>query len=294
MSDGLIFAILSPILSSIATIFESAATKALNPYIVASLASLIGAFFLFPYLLFKKKGFSIKEILDNKKDLLLLIFSRLVIGKLLFTIGLGLTTGVKAIFFTKTEPYFVLLWFWLLNKESVKPKHMILLSIHIAGVALLSTAGDLGDFGRAQVGDLFIVAAMAMYSLSYYPASNLTKKIGASQTNFIALFAGGLILLPAAILFSGKEILRPSIGWLYLAADALIFTTIGLTLWFASLKTVRGWMVSALRAVGPLFGLPFAYFVFKEALSPIQFLGAVIVLITSIMIAREHLRTVKK
>ncbi len=225
---------------------------------------------------------------------MLLIFTRVVIGKLLFTIGLGLTTGVKAIFFTKIEPYFVVLWFWLLNKESVKPRHIVLLFIHIIGAIVLSTSGELGKFGKAQIGDLFIIAAVAFGGLSYYPASNLTKRMGGVKTNIISLLAGGLILLPAAIIFSDSSVWKPSIGWLYLAADGFIFTTIGLTMWFVSLKTVKGWMVSALRAIGHLFGVPFAYFMFRETLSPTQFLGGAIVLVTSIIIVKEHLNSAKR
>ena len=84
---------------------------------------------------------------------------------------------------------------------------------------------------------------------------------------------------------------RFSEGWLYLILQAVLLTSVSLTLWFASLKSVKEWIVSSLRAVGPLVGAPFAFFFFGETLSPVQIVGAGIVLTTSFLIAREHLKT---
>ena len=63
-----------------------------------------------------------------------------------------------------------------------------------------------------------------------------------------------------------------------------------MTMWLASLKSVKGWIVSALRAIGPIAGVPVAWLLFGEILTPIQILGGIIVLITSVVIAKEHLR----
>lgn len=101
LSSGLLFAIISPFLSSISTIFKSAATKALGPFAVLSFGSLLGAFLLISYSLLKKQKFSLSRLKVNFKDFLLLILTRSILGDLLFVFGLGLTLGVKAILFTK-------------------------------------------------------------------------------------------------------------------------------------------------------------------------------------------------
>jgi probable blue pigment (indigoidine) exporter len=99
---------------------------------------------------------------------------------------------------------------------------------------------------------------------------------------------GGLILLPFAFLFSPTLAWTSAIGWNYLIGYVIMFNVIGLTLWFAALKTVKGWIVSALRALGPIAGMPVAFLLFGETLTPIQIVGAAVVLATSFLIAREH------
>ena len=101
MNTGLLFAIISPFLSSISTIFKSAAVKALGPFAVISFGSLLGAFLLIVYLFIKHKKFSLSHLKDNFRDFSLLILTRPIFGELLFVFGLGLTLGVKAILFTK-------------------------------------------------------------------------------------------------------------------------------------------------------------------------------------------------
>lgn len=294
LSSGLIFAIISPLLNSISTIFKSAATKALGPFAVLSFGSLLGAFLLISYSLLRKQKFSFSHLKDNFKDFFLLILTRPILGELLFVFGLGLTLGAKAILFTKIEPYFVLFWHWILMKEKVTANQLILLAIHIGGAILLSTGGNFVGAQSAQIGDLMIILAMGLFSLSYFPAKKVAVKIGATQANSLMLLVSGLFFLPFVFLFSAPEAFNLlNKGWTYLVLSTIIFTTVGLTLWFASLKSVKGWIVSALRSLGPIVGLPFAYILFGEKLSGIQLFGGVIILATSFLITREHFRKEK-
>lgn len=294
MQKGILFAIISPLLSSISTIFKSAAVKTLGPFAVLSFGSLLGAFLLISYSLLRKQKFSLSHLKDNFKDFSLLILTRPILGELLFTFGLGLTFGVKAIFFTKIEPYFVLFWHWVLRKEKIEQIQLVLLAIHIGGAVLLSTGGDFTGVKSAQIGDFLIIAAMGLFSLSYFPAKKVAVKIGAAQTNSLMLLVAGFFFLPFVFLFSKPQTFDFfTKGWVYLILYTIIFTTVGLTLWFASLKSVKGWIVSALRSLGPIVSLPFAYFLFGEKLTSIQILGGIIILLTSFLIVREHFKKEK-
>lgn len=216
---------------------------------------------------------------------------RPLLGQLILVYGLSLTTGIKAIFFTKSEPYFVLFWHWLLKREKVKPKYLILLLFHIVGAVILSTGGKF-ILNKPQVGDLLIILAIGFFSLSYSYGKILANNIGPQASNAITLGIAGIFLLPLTLIFNPFPF--PSqhpTGWLYLLIWVLLFNVIGLTFWFSSLKSVAPWIVSALRSIGPLVGAPVAYFVFGESLSFLQTLGGAIVLFTSFLIAREHLRS---
>lgn len=287
---GLLLAILSPIFSSAATIFQSGASKLLTPVFIASIGSIIGGVIIFFVLLSTHSLPSWRTIREQKKDLMTLTILRFVVGALIFAWALSLTTGIKAIFFTKAEPYFVLLWYWLFQKGVVHKRHVGLLGVHIIGAIVLSIGGNF-ELSFGHLGDVLIIIAIGLFSLSYVPASRLSHTMGSKQANFLSMSIGGLIILPFAVMFAPTASWNiASVGWSYLLAWVVLFNVIGLTMWFASLKTVTGWMVSALRAIGPISGIPIAYLLFGETLSLMQIGGAALILFTSILIAKEHLR----
>lgn len=290
---GLVFAIISPLVTSLATILLGGAVKLVSLWIVLASSPLIGALILFFILLFKGQKIKLAELKDNRRDIISVVAIRQIIGWAVFVIGLTFTDVIKAIFFTKVEPYFVLLIHWIVYKEKVKRKHLLLLAVHIFGAILLSTGGKSIGFGKAQLGDLLVVISMACASLSYIPATRLSKRMGAIKINAISLFTAGMVFLPFMLFFVTPAGWANTRGLVYIVGYAVLFYVIGLTLWFASLKTVKGWIVSSLRALGPLIGAPFAYFLLGESLTAIQLLGGVIVLGTSFLIAREHLSIVK-
>jgi len=288
---GLLLAILSPMFSSIATIFQSGSTKLLTPLIVASIGSILGSIALLLIVIISREKIDTRKIRNNWKDLSFMTLLRPLLGVTIFAFGLSMTSAIKAIFFTKMEPYFVLGWYWILKKEKLHKKYLILLAIHLTGAILLSTGGNFGGLGKAQLGDLLVVAAMGFFSLSYIYGTRLSQKIGAKISNSLTMGIAGMLLLPFALIFSPAVVWTFSLGWKYLIAYVILFNVIGLTLWFASLKTVKGWIVSALRSLGPIVGAPIAWILLGETLSIMQIFGGLIVLITSALIAREHIRT---
>ena len=101
--------------------------------------------------------------------------------------------------------------------------------------------------------------------------------------------------MPISLAISPTNITHfPTLGWGYLLLNIVLFNVLGLTLWFASLKSVKGWMVSALRSVGPIVGAPLAFIIFGVPLTIVQIIGAGIVTATSALIAREHLKKESK
>lgn len=288
---GLLFAILSPLASSIATIFKAGAAKALSPLPVVGLGGALGSLILFSLAKIREEKITLHAIKLNKNDLILIILLRFLLGELFFTSGLAQTSAIKAIFFTKIEPYFVLFLGWLLLKERVQFKHLALLSIHLVGAILLSTGGNFGIVGNAQIGDLFIIMAMAFFASSYIYGKRLAHTIGPISSNAVSMGIGSIIVIPFMLVLSPMANLAfPSQGWLYLLLYVVLFNVIALTLWFATLKTVKGWMASALRYIGPVLGAPLAFLLFGETLNSTQLLGAAIILTTSFLIAKEHLR----
>lgn len=294
--EGLIQAVISPFFSSLSTIIAAQALKSLNPLAARSFGAMFASFILFVILVLSRDKIHITSFKSSLLDISKLILLRPLIGNILLVYGLSLTSGIKAIFFTKVEPYFVLIWSWILRKEKITPKHAILLFFHILGAIILST-GDSFKIGKTQIGDLLIILAMLFLSLSYFYAEKVSKKLGARKTVMVTEGIAGVILLPFIVLFIPSSKYASSaliIPWFYMAVSVLLFTVLSLTLWYSSLKSVKGWIVSALRSIGPILGAPVAWLVFGQKLTPIQIGGGLIVLFTSTLIAYEHLMNKNK
>lgn len=285
---GLLFAILSPIFSSIATIFLSGVSKTFATLAVVSFGAILGGSIIFLLLFLTKSKFSIRDLKKVKKDLAKMVFLRQLLGQALLVLGISLTSAIKAIFFTKTEPYFVLLFHWLVKKEKILKHQIVLLAANLFGALLLSTGGKFEAFGKAQFGDLLIVLAMACLAYSYFYGKKLSLKLGATAANAFALIIAGLVLFPLVLFTTPMSSLANYTGWVYLLGYVITFNVIGLTLWYASLKTVKSWVVSTLRSVGPIVGAPLAYFIFGDVLNLVQIVGVAIILVTSSYIAYEH------
>lgn len=289
---GLIAAILSPFFSSVSTIFKSEAAKDLSPLVVVSFGGIIGSIILFIIAKVRRETISRKLLQRNIKDLFLIIILRFMIGELVFTYGLVKTSAIKAIFFTKIEPYFVLILGWLFLREKVKTRNLLLLTVHLIGALLLSAGGL---FLVPHMGDLLVIIAMLCFASSYIVGKRISHAMGATLGSAIPMGIGSLILLPFAIFSSYSHLASySSKGWEFLVVYVILFNVIALTLWFSSLKLVKGWIVSALRYVGPILGAPVAYFMFGQTLSITQIAGAGIIIVTSLFIAREHFGEKKK
>lgn len=288
---GILPALLSPFFSSVATIFKTGATKTLTPLAVIAIGGIMGSIILlFLAKLFREK-ITLQKLKANRKDLLLVLLFRSLLGELFLTFGLSQTQAVKAIFLTKIEPYFVLILTWIFLREKVKPKHLLLLLVHLVGAIILSTGGNFNVVNKAQIGDLFIIIAMVLFASSYNCGKRLAENIGPIYSNAISMGIASLILLPFILTFSPIQKLTNPLGWTYLIIYVILFNVIALTLWYASLKSVKLWIVSALRYVGPILGAPFAYILLKETLTLTQIFGAGTVIVTSFLIVREQLRS---
>ena len=284
-------AVLSSVFSSIATLFKVQGVNTIPPVLAATIGILFAGLISTIFLLFKKqlpKWVSIKLVLF---PLLMLILCRPIVSNLLFTIGLSMSSGIKAIFLTKMEPYLVLFWIWLLDGKRPSPSHLALLAVHLVGALLLSV-GDLSVGGKIEWGDPILVIAVVSAGLSYRYAPQVTKALTPMQTATLSETVGGLATLPLALAICPIN-LGPveQVGWIYVFVHSILFYVIAVPLLYTSMQGIESWLASTLRAVGPIVAVPIAWMFFGERLVPLQMLGAVIVLTTSAMISKAEKRS---
>lgn len=283
--SAIFFAILSSMLSSLGWIFQGTAVLALGGMVVAAVQGLLAGVIYLLHLRWTGRKIPFALIAENKRDLIQFTFLRSILASVLFCYALETSPTIKVMFFTKLEPYFIIFWSWLLMGQVVSRYHGVLLAVHIGGAILLSTGGQM-SVQEGQIGDLMVFVAMCVLSYSYLNAARLSKSLGAVHTNGVSALVSGLFLMPFAVAIAPASAWNVfTYAWLNLVIVVLLFNVFALTLWYAALRHVEPWLVSALRAVGPVLAAPLAWIVLGERLDQIQIGGAAIVLLTSALLA---------
>jgi len=281
-------AVISSMLSSLAWIFQGAAIQHLTPLMVASAQGLLTGAVYLVHLKLRNIPFPVVTVQEHRRELLQYTLLRNVIGSILICYALSYSESIKVMFLTKLEPYFIIFWVWLIEGKKISRSNTLLLLVHVIGAVLLSTGGTF-HLAESQWGDVLLVIAIAVLSYSYLHASRLSKALGPIHLNGIGATLSGVCLLPLALVSSPLALWNPmAIGWAYVVLVVLLFNVFGVTLWYLALRSLDGWMVSALRAVGPVCAAPFAWLWFGEGLTCIQIGGAAIVLITSAILASSQ------
>lgn len=289
---GISFAVLSTTLSSIGTLFKVRGVHLVPPVPGAIGGVLFAGILSLLYLAWRKQLPSLKDLRRVAKPLVCLILCRPVFANILFTIGLSMSSGIKAVFLTKMEPYLIIFWTWVIDGVRPSRKHLSLLIIHLFGALLLSVGNftELGNGGH--LGDLIIALAVITAALSYRFAPRITAVLNPIQTSTVSELLGGLITLPLAFLYAptsfGPE---EQWGWICIGIHSILFYAIAIPLLYASLHRIAGWQSSALRAVGPIIAAPIAWIGFGERLGPSQIVGALVVIVTSALISKSERRS---
>ncbi len=287
-SRYILFAILSSCLSSTSTLFKVQGVAVIDPVLAATVGVLFAGIISWSYLIIRKQIPKWQNIRQVIIPLCKLTLCRPVVSNILFTIGLSMSSGIKAVILTKMEPYLVIFWVWVLDGKRPSNKHLLLLVIHILGAALLSM-GEVTMVSGVDFGDLIIIIAVITAGLSYRYAPQVTKFLTPVQTSTITETAGGLLTAPLALFFCPLIFTADHLaGWGYIGIHAIMFYVIAIPLLYASLQGLDGWKSSALRATGPLIAVPIAWVFFGERLGFWQIIGALIVIITSGLVSRAE------
>jgi drug/metabolite transporter (DMT)-like permease len=284
-------AITSSLLSSLTWVFQGAAVLALNPLSVASAQCLLTGVIYLLGCAITKSAPPLASLRGHAREFCSFVFLRYFLGGILFCYALLYSGSIKVMFFTKIEPYFILFWSWLLYQRTISRTHTLLLGVHIGGAILLSMGGPF-ESNMSAWGDAVLIVGLAVISYSYLQATRLAKELGSIHLNGAASILGGLMLLPIALVASPIELWNPwQQGWLYVLIVAIIFNVFSMTLWYWALARIESWLVSALRAVGPVLAAPFAWIFFDQTLTGLQLFGAFVVLATSAALAQGQRRT---
>lgn len=193
---------------------------------------------------------------------------------LVFIAAYRLPGGLAATL-TATAPFAVALLAWLLLGERPRPAVLVGASLGIGGVVLL-VAGD--GFAVDPTGIMAALGAVVLFSLGTVLMKRWTPPTDLLTVTAWQLVAGGLLLLPVAVLVEGEPPRLDAAavgGFLYLG---LVGTVLAYAVWFRALRRLPATSVSLVGLLNPVAGTVIGVALAGEVFGATQAMGTALVL----------------
>jgi probable blue pigment (indigoidine) exporter len=186
-----------------------------------------------------------------------------------------LTTGVAATVMA-TSPVVMMLMAWAMISERPHLLSIAGAALGIAGVALLVVTG-----GGAldPLGIVASIGAMLMSSLGYVLAKRWSGSVDLIASTSWQLIAGGLVLLPLAVVVEGAPPVLDAPALLGFGYVTVIATALAFVAWFAGLRHLDTGTVGLVGLLNPVTGVALGVLLAGERLAAPQLLGAGLVLV---------------
>ena len=182
-----------------------------------------------------------------------------------------------------TYPAWVTLAAFGLGREAPTRRRLVALGLSSAGLIVVLTAAAGGEFDgtAAAMG----VGAAFAYTAYILVADATTADVPPIELS--ALVCAGATTTFAIVGFGTGEVDFgfDGIGWLWLAAIAVISTALPISAFFAGMARVGPSTASILSTFEPVVTVTLAYLAFSERLSLIQLGGAALVIAAAVMLA---------
>lgn len=175
-----------------------------------------------------------------------------------------------------TSPVAMMLIGWLLLAERPQALAALGALVGIGGVALLLLTGVTS---ADPVGVLASLAAMSMSSVGYVLTKRWSGGVDVLSLTSWQLIAGGLVLVPVAVVVEGAPPVLDGRELLGFAYVSFVATALAFVAWFAGLRHLSAGTVGLIGLMNPVTGVLLGLLVAAETLTVRQGVGLVLVLV---------------
>lgn len=208
---------------------------------------------------------------------------------LLFVAAVRLPSGLGSTM-TAVAPLITMALAWAFLRERSTAATVVASLVGALGVLLLVLEGGYPG-GVDLVGVLASVGAVTSASTGFV----LTKRWATDERVIVVttwqLVAGGLVLLPFALLIEGPPPQLDASGWLALAYLGLIGSGVAYVAWFQGLASMSAGAVAVIGLLNPVAGTLLGVVLLGEPFGPVHLLGTGLVL-GSVVLAQPQVRGV--
>jgi drug/metabolite transporter (DMT)-like permease len=178
-------------------------------------------------------------------------------------------------------PVLVMVGAIALRRERASRRRVGALAVALLGIGLVLSGAMTGRFD--VLGVLLALGAPLVYTCYILVGDSLTADVPPlALTALVCTGAFGTFLLLG--IFRGTDLSFAPIGWLWLAAVAMVSTVAAILFFFAGMARVGPSVASILSIFEPVVTVVAAALVFGEQLSATQWLGGVLVLSSVVIV----------
>lgn len=165
-----------------------------------------------------------------------------------------------------------------LFREKMTKKQILCFVMSTLGLVLVIDVTGTGTGGNDLLGILFGLGAAVFYA-AVMLLNKFIKGVAGIQRTFLQFLAAIAILLPYVLLSGGITLdALDKTGWICLLVVGLVHTGITYCMYFSALKELPGQEAAILSYVDPLVAVVISVTILGEPLSPLQFLGGILIL----------------
>jgi len=181
-------------------------------------------------------------------------------------------------------PVFIMLFAWLFDK--VKPGKYTIFSLAavLIGLVLLHKQQD----GTLDIiGIILAVISAVFYAVFVYSSKDQSKGIDAQLLTFLVCIGNMLTFLVWSLITNTLFIPTSLTAWFYIIALGIVATALPIRLFLISLKYITPVKASLLSVLEPIVTVIIGCLLLAEIISPLQFMGIIVILLGAILIQFE-------
>ena len=237
--------------------------------------------FVISLIFLQKKIFpiKIKEILYS-----LILSVLLFMVFITMTIGVKYTTATNASFLISLSVIFIPFFSWVFNKEKPKKSIFIVLIIALIGIMLLTLDKNL----EFHIGDILCLICSLLFSFHVLITERFVKNNNPITLGVLQF--GGVALLSFLVQYPIEKFTLPKNEkfWISLMILSVFCTALAYIIQTVSQKKLSSTLIGLILSLEPIFSGIFGYFILNEYLSPQQYIGAFLLLISIIYVTVKN------
>ncbi|MDH5461117.1 MAG: DMT family transporter, partial [Candidatus Bathyarchaeota archaeon] len=219
----------------------------------------------------------------TQKDYRILVFVIIcgsVIAPLMLLYGLNETTAINASLLLNTESLFTVLIAFIFLKEHGTTKDYFAILLLLVSVLFLTTNGEFQKLTLTEeiTGNVLIIAACLFWGIDNNLSKFLSKKRDIVKVSGVKCFIGGAVLLAISLIL-GVNFHIPTVSIPYLASVGAFSIAFSILLFLVALREIGSMRTGVVFSTSSLFGAVFAFFILREALTIVQMLAMLAMLI---------------